>query len=165
MKKVLSEARRSGYSRVRVDGSLYDLNETIDLDKNLKHTIEIVIDRLVNRPDARTRLGDSVETAVGLTDGLVRIVTVPREADEAEQELDYSLKYACEEHGVSFGELEPRMFSFNAPSGACPRCAGLGMLTRVSEKNFSRIKACLCVRAGSHATASKRWRKKAGTDR
>ncbi len=148
--KVLSEARRSGYSRVRVDGSLYDLNETIDLDKNLKHTIEIVIDRLVNRPDARTRLGDSVETAVGLTDGLVRIVTVPREADEAEQELDYSLKYACEEHGVSFGELEPRMFSFNAPSGACPRCAGLGMLTRVSEKKLLPDKS-LSLRQGGIA--------------
>ena len=146
--KVFTDARRSGYSRVRVDGSLYDLSETVTLDKNLKHTIEIVIDRVINRPDARTRIGDSVETAVNLTDGLVRVVTMPREGDE--QEFDYSLKYACEEHGISFGELEPRMFSFNAPSGACPRCSGLGALTRVSEKKLMPDKS-LSLREGGIA--------------
>ena len=146
--KVFTDARRSGYSRVRVDGSLYDLSETITLDKNLKHTIEIVIDRIVNRPDSRTRIGDSVETAVNLTDGLVRVVTMPREGDE--QEFDYSLKYACEEHGISFGELEPRMFSFNAPNGACPRCSGLGSLTRVSEKKLMPDKS-LSLREGGIA--------------
>ena len=86
--KVLADARRSGYARVRVDGSLYDLTETISLDKNLKHTVEIVVDRLVCRPDAHTRIGDSVETAVALTDGLVRIVTVPREGEGMEEERD-----------------------------------------------------------------------------
>ena len=146
--KVFTDARRSGYSRVRVDGSLYDLSETITLDKNLKHTVEIVIDRVINRPDSRTRIGDSVETAVNLTDGLVRVVTMPREGDE--QEFDYSLKYACEEHGISFGELEPRMFSFNAPSGACPRCSGLGALTRVSEKKLMPDKS-LSLREGGIA--------------
>ena len=148
--KVFTDARRSGYSRVRVDGSLYDLSETITLDKNLKHTIEIVIDRIVNRPDSRTRIGDSVETAVNLTDGLVRVVTMPREEGAEEQEFDYSLKYACEEHGISFGELEPRMFSFNAPNGACPRCSGLGALTRVSEKKLMPDKS-LSLREGAIA--------------
>ena len=148
--KVLADARRSGYARVRVDGSLYDLTETISLDKNLKHTVEIVVDRLVCRPDAHTRIGDSVETAVALTDGLVRIVTVPREGEGMEEERDYSLKYACEEHGISFGELEPRMFSFNAPDGACPRCAGLGALTRVSEKKLMPDKS-LSLREGGIA--------------
>ncbi|MBR5538571.1 MAG: excinuclease ABC subunit UvrA [Clostridia bacterium] len=146
--KVFSDARRSGYSRVRVDGSLYDLSEEITLDKNLKHTIEIVIDRVINRPDARTRIGDSVETAVGLTDGVVKVVTMPREGNETE--FDYSLKYACEEHGISFGELEPRMFSFNAPNGACPRCSGLGALTRVSEKKLLPDKS-LSLRDGGIA--------------
>ena len=148
--KVLADARRGGYARVRVDGSLYDLTETITLDKNLTHTVEIVVDRLVCRPDAHTRIGDSVETAVALTDGLVRIVTVPREEGAAEEERDYSLKYACEEHGISFGELEPRMFSFNAPDGACPRCAGLGALTRVSEKKLMPDKS-LSLREGGIA--------------
>ncbi len=146
--KVFSDARRSGYSRVRVDGSLYDLSEEITLDKNIKHSIDIVIDRIINRPDSRTRIGDSVETAVGLTDGIVKVVTMPREGDE--EEFDFSLKYACEEHGISFGELEPRMFSFNAPNGACPRCSGLGALTRVSEKKLMPDKS-LSLREGGIA--------------
>ena len=146
--KVLADARRSGYVRVRIDGSLYDLGEEITLDKNTKHTIEIVIDRIINRPDARTRIGDSVETAVALTDGVVKVVTMPREGNE--EEFDFSLKYACEEHNISFGELEPRMFSFNAPSGACPRCSGLGALTRVSEKKLMPDKS-LSLREGGIA--------------
>ena len=146
--KVFADARKSGYVRVRVDGSLYDLSEEITLDKNERHTIEIVVDRIVNRPDARSRIGDSVETAVGLTDGLVKVVTMPREGKE--EEFDFSLKYACEEHGISFGELEPRMFSFNAPNGACPRCSGLGALTRVSEKKLMPDKS-LSLREGGIA--------------
>ncbi|MBQ7661543.1 MAG: excinuclease ABC subunit UvrA [Clostridia bacterium] len=133
--KVLADAKRGGYARVRVDGNLYDLSEEIKLEKNIKHTVEIVIDRLAARPDVRTRLSDAVETAVGLCEGLVRIVCLPRDGGE-ETETDYSLKYACPEHGVSFGELEPRMFSFNAPDGACPKCAGLGGLSRISEKKL-----------------------------
>nr|MBQ5811214.1 excinuclease ABC subunit UvrA [Clostridia bacterium] len=146
--KVFADARRSGYVRVRVDGNLYDLSEEIALDKNERHTIEIVVDRVVNRPDSRTRIGDSVETAVGLTDGLVKVVTMPREGKE--EEFDFSLNYACEEHGISFGELEPRMFSFNAPNGACPRCSGLGALTRVSEKKLMPDKS-LSLREGGIA--------------
>ena len=129
--KVLSDAKRSGYVRVRIDGSLYDLSEKIELDKNKKHDIEVVVDRLVMKPDIRPRLGDSVETALSLADGHLVILTAPRGEGEA-LELTFSQSYACEEHGISFGELEPRMFSFNNPQGACPRCAGLGTMEQVS---------------------------------
>ena len=130
--KVLADARKGGYARVRVDGNLYDLTEEIKLDKNIKHTIEVVVDRLVNRGDIRARLGDSVETALSLSDGNLLIVPVAREGEEAPAELAFSQNYACEEHGISFGELEPRMFSFNNPQGACPRCAGLGSMRRLA---------------------------------
>ena len=123
--KVLEEARRGGYVRARIDGQMYELTEPIRLDKNQKHSIEIVLDRLVMRPDLRSRLSDSVEAALSLSDGRVHIAVVPREGEEA-TELSFSQKYACEEHRISFGELEPRMFSFNSPTGACPACAGLG---------------------------------------
>ncbi len=129
--KVLADAKKSGYVRVRIDGNLYDLSEEIKLDKNKKHTIEVVIDRLVMRDDVRSRLSDSIETALSLADGHLLIVTVPRDGGEAE-ELEFSQSYACEEHNISFGELEPRMFSFNNPVGACPECAGIGDLQRVS---------------------------------
>ncbi|MBQ2999078.1 MAG: excinuclease ABC subunit UvrA, partial [Clostridia bacterium] len=119
--KVFASTKKSGYVRVRVDGSLYDISEEIKLDKNKKHTIEVVVDRLVMKPDLRPRLGDSVENALRLADGHLLIVTVPREGDA--KELEFSQSYACEEHGISFGELEPRMFSFNNPAGACPHCA------------------------------------------
>ncbi|MBE6575594.1 MAG: excinuclease ABC subunit UvrA [Ruminococcaceae bacterium] len=132
--KVFESARKSGYVRVRVDGSMWDLSETITLDKNKKHTVEVVVDRLVMRPDLQSRLADSVETALGLTDGNVIIATVPREGEGEEEELAFSQKYACEEHGISFTELEPRMFSFNNPAGACPHCAGLGVLRRISRE-------------------------------
>ena len=122
--KVLADARRSGYVRVLVDGITYELTEDIKLEKNQKHTVEVVLDRLVMREDVRTRLADSVESALRLADGRVEILTVPREGEG--RRLSFSQKYACEEHGVSFGELEPRMFSFNNPFGACPTCAGLG---------------------------------------
>ena len=122
--KVLADARRSGYVRVLVDGIAYELTEEIKLDKNKKHDISVVLDRLVMRADIRARLSDSVEAALRLADGRLDILTVPREGEG--ELLSFSQKYACEEHGVSFGELEPRMFSFNNPMGACPKCAGLG---------------------------------------
>lgn len=130
--KVLADARKSGYTRVRVDGSMYDLDEEITLDKNLRHSIEVVVDRLVMRGDIRSRLSDSVETALALAEKRLLIVTVPRGDGEEPRELEFSQTYACEEHGISFGELEPRMFSFNNPAGACPDCAGLGVTRRVS---------------------------------
>ncbi len=123
--KVLEGAKKSGYVRVRIDGSMYELSEEITLDKNIKHSIEVVIDRLVMRDDIRSRLGDSVENALALAEGHLLIHTVPRDG-EKEEELEFSQNYACEEHGISFGELEPRMFSFNNPQGACPACSGLG---------------------------------------
>ena len=120
--KVLEDARRSGYVRVRADGSLYDLSEDIPLEKNRKHHIEIVVDRLIVRPDLGQRLTDSVETASHLSGGIV-IVNLLRE----EQDLVFSQNYACDDCGISIEELTPRMFSFNNPYGACPTCTGLGM--------------------------------------
>ena len=133
--KTLSDAKRAGYVRARVDGSLYDLSEEITLDKNIKHTIDIVIDRLVLRPGIRARLGESVENALSLSDGRVTIALVDRDGQEGE-ELEFSQKYACEEHRISFGELEPAMFSFNNPLCACPRCAGLGEMQVISEEKL-----------------------------
>ncbi len=130
--KVLSDARRRGYVRVRVDGSLYDLSEEIKLDKNKKHSIDIVVDRLVMREGIESRLSDSVENALAAAEGHLTVVTVPRDEGDAAHELEFSQNYACEEHGISFGELEPRMFSFNNPAGACPHCAGLGDLQRIA---------------------------------
>ena len=124
--KVFEDARRSGYVRVRVDGSMYDLSEEIRLDKNLKHNIEIVVDRVVIRPDMNRRLTDAVETASGLSGGLVLAVVL-----EPEQELLFSQNYACEDCGISIEEVTPRMFSFNNPYGACPTCGGLGTQLRV----------------------------------
>ena len=119
--KVFEEAKRSGYVRVRVDGNLYELDEEIKLEKNKKHSIEIIVDRLIIRPDIRQRLTDSVETAAKLSGGLV-IVNLLRE----EKDLSFSQNYACEDCGISMEELTPRMFSFNNPFGACPTCTGLG---------------------------------------
>ncbi len=120
--KVLEDARKSGYVRARVDGSLYDLSERIDLDKNLKHTIDIVVDRLVIKGEIRSRLADSVESAAKLSEGLVLVVTV----GDSPEEILFSQNYACKTHGISIGELEPRMFSFNNPAGACEACNGIG---------------------------------------
>lgn len=133
--KIFEDAKKSGFVRVRVDGALYDLSEDIKLDKNVKHTVEIVVDRLVKRPDMRSRLADSVETALRLTDGELAVSIVLREGEsfDGETELTFSQSYACEEHGISIGELSPRMFSFNNPFGACPKCAGLGELRIISE--------------------------------
>ncbi|MBQ8369698.1 MAG: excinuclease ABC subunit UvrA [Clostridia bacterium] len=128
--KILADARKNGYVRARIDGILYDLTEDIELDKNLRHTVELVIDRLVMKPDLRSRLTDSVECALRESDGSVIMVTVPRSGEPVETE--FSTNYACPEHGISFGELEPRMFSFNNPFGACPTCTGLGVLRSAS---------------------------------
>ena len=119
--KVLEDAKRSGYVRARIDGNLYELDEEIKLEKNKKHSIEIIVDRLIIRPDIRQRLTDSVETVAKLSGGLV-IVNLLRE----EKDLSFSQNYACEDCGISMEELTPRMFSFNNPFGACPTCTGLG---------------------------------------
>ena len=124
--KVFADAKKSGYVRVRVDGNIYDLSETIELNKNKKHNIEIVVDRLVLKEDILRRLTDSLETALSLTGGLV-IIHLVRE----DTELSFSQNYACEDCGVSLPELEPRMFSFNNPYGACPSCSGLGFQLKV----------------------------------
>ena len=124
--KVFSDARKSGFARVRVDGSLYDLTEDISLDKNKKHDIELIVDRLILRGDVTRRLTDSVETATAHGGGLAVIQRM-----DTDEELPFSLNYACEDCGISMPELSPRMFSFNNPSGACPRCAGLGFQLKV----------------------------------
>ena len=125
--KVFEDARKSGYVRVRADGSLYDLTEEIKLDKNRKHSIEIVVDRLVIRADITRRLTDSVEVASNLSGGIVIINVL---GDE-ERDILFSQNYACEDCGVSIDELTPRMFSFNNPFGACPACTGLGAQLKV----------------------------------
>ena len=147
--KVLESARKSGYARVRIDGIMYDLSEEIRLDKNIKHTVDIVLDRLVMRGDIRTRLSDSVESALREADGKVLIVTVPRDGEE-EREFAFSQKYACEEHGIGFPELEPRMFSFNNPIGACPVCLGIGNSQEVSVEKLLPHKE-LTLRTGAIA--------------
>jgi len=119
--RQLEELRAEGFTRVRVDGELRRLDEEIVLDKKYRHDIGVVVDRLVMRPDLRKRLADSIETAVSLADGIVEIELV-----DDERTLTFSEKFACLECGISFPELEPRIFSFNAPHGACPRCTGLG---------------------------------------
>jgi len=134
--KIFEDAKKSGYVRVRVNGEMRDLSEDIVLDKNFRHTVEIVVDRLVMKEGLRSRLSDSVENALELASGNVTISIVPREDEDVnETEFEYSLSYACEEHGFSMGELAPRMFSFNSPFGACDVCAGLGETRTVSEKH------------------------------
>lgn len=135
--KELESAKKDGYVRVRVDGIIYDLSEKIELDKNKKHNIEIVVDRLVVKESIRSRLADSIETATGLSNGTLLVDVIGGE------EKLYSLDYACPEHGVSIEELEPRMFSFNNPFGACPTCSGLSVFMKpdpnliVPDKNLS----------------------------
>lgn len=135
--KELESAKKDGYVRVRVDGIIYDLSEKIELDKNKKHNIEIVVDRLVVKESIRSRLADSIETATGLSNGILLVYIIGGE------EKLYSLDYACPEHGVSIEELEPRMFSFNNPFGACPTCSGLSVFMKpdpdliVPDKNLS----------------------------
>ncbi len=130
--KIFEDARKSGYVRVRADGSLYDLTEEIKLDKNRKHSIEIVVDRLVIREDVARRLTDSVETASSLSGGIVIINVL---GDE-ERDITFSQNYACEDCGVSIEELSPRMFSFNNPFGACPACTGLGSQMKIDPERI-----------------------------
>ena len=127
--KIFEDARKSGYVRVRADGSLYDLSEEIKLDKNKKHHIEIVVDRLVIRDDITRRLTDSVEVASNLAGGLVVVNIV-----EEDRDIMFSQNYACEDCGVSIEELSPRMFSFNNPFGACPTCMGLGSQMKIDPE-------------------------------
>ena len=123
--KELDSARRSGFARVRVDGNLYDLSEEIKLDKNKKHSIDVVVDRLIIKESVKSRLSDSIETASSLADGLVVISVVDGE------DMLFSQNFSCPDHDVSIEELEPHMFSFNNPSGACPKCTGLGTFMKV----------------------------------
>ncbi len=126
--KMLEEFRAEGFTRVKVDGDLRRLDEQIELDKKFKHDLAVVVDRLVMKPELRKRLADSVETAVALADGIVEIELVDADAapGAASQVLTYSERFACLHCGISMPELEPRIFSFNSPHGACPRCTGLG---------------------------------------
>ena len=128
--KILEDARKNGYVRIMVDSVIYDLNEDIELELTKKHDIDLVVDRLVMKPDIRPRLADSVENALKASDGRVNILTMPREGEGSL--LEFSTNYACEEHGISFGELEPRAFSFNNPFGACPHCLGIGEMRNIS---------------------------------
>lgn len=124
--KELEKARKQGYVRVRIDGNIYDLSEEIKLEKNKKHVIEIVVDRLVVKEEIRSRLADSIETATELSGGLVAADVIGGE------ELQFSQSFACDEHGISIPELTPTMFSFNSPFGACPTCTGLGIFMKVN---------------------------------
>ena len=126
--KVLAQAKKSGYVRVRVDGSLYELSEEITLDKNIKHSIEVVVDRLVIREGIQKRLTDSLETALALTGGTAAVDVVGKE------EINFSQSFACPDCGISIDEVEPRSFSFNNPFGACPDCLGLGYRMEFAEE-------------------------------
>lgn len=123
--KEIEHARKSGYVRIRIDGMTYDLSETIKIDKNKKHTIEIIVDRLVIKEGIKSRLTDSIETVSSLTGGLVGVDVIDGE------EMLFSQSYACPEHNISIEELTPRMFSFNNPFGACEKCTGLGVFQKV----------------------------------
>lgn len=126
--KELDGVRKSGYVRVRIDGNIYDLSEEIKLEKNKKHWIEVIVDRLVIKSDILSRLTDSIETAVSLSGGLVAVDVIGGE------EMQFSQSYACDEHGISIPELTPTMFSFNNPMGACPTCTGIGMFMKVDPR-------------------------------
>ena len=141
--KELEGLRKSGYSRVRIDGNIYDLSEEIKLEKNKKHLIEAVVDRLVIKEDIVSRLTDSIETAVSLSGGLASVDVIGGE------ELEFSQTYACDEHGISIPELTPTMFSFNNPMGACPVCTGIGVFMKIdprliiNDENKSLLDGCI----------------------
>lgn len=126
--KEIDQAKRSGFVRVRIDDAIYDLSEKIELDKNKKHNIEIVVDRLVIQADIKSRLTDSIEIATSFSEGLVIINVIDGE------DITFSQNYACPEHGISIDELTPRMFSFNNPAGACEKCTGLGTFMKVDPE-------------------------------
>ncbi len=150
--KLFENARKNGYARVRVDGYIYDLSEEIKLEKNIKHTIEIVIDRLVMKDGIDKRLTDSIETASALSDGVVVIDIIDGE------EMTFSQNYACEDCGISMEELSPRMFSFNNPLGACPTCLGIGSMMKVSPDLILRPEKTF-KEGGIHASG---WYSKPG---
>ena len=143
--KVFDDARKNGYARVRVDGYLYPLDEVPVLDKNKKHTIEVVVDRLVMKEDIRRRLSDSLETTLALGEGIAIVSLV-----DSSEEMRFSQNYACEEHGIGMTELSPRMFSFNSPFGACEKCAGMGEMQVVSERKVIPDRS-LSLRGGAIA--------------
>ena len=124
--KELENIRKSGFVRVRIDSAVYDLSENIKLDKNKKHNIEVIVDRLVIKDGIKSRLADSIETATKLSDGLLLVDVIGGD------ELTFSLNYACPDHGVNIGEITPRMFSFNSPFGSCKKCSGLGVFMEIS---------------------------------
>ncbi|MBQ2841032.1 MAG: excinuclease ABC subunit UvrA [Oscillospiraceae bacterium] len=144
--KVFENAKKSGYVRARVDGSMYDLSESIKLEKNKKHNIEIVIDRLVIKDGIETRLSDSIETASTLSGGLVLVDVI------GDRELMFSQNYACDDCGISIEELTPRMFSFNNPHGACPECTGLGTLLKVDPDMIIPDKSKSILNGAIHAS-------------
>lgn len=128
--KVFESARKSGFARVRADGIVYDLSEKIPLEKNKKHNIEVIVDRLVVKPEITSRLSDSIETASKLSNGIILVNIVGGE------DVMFSQKYSCPDHGVSIEDLSPRMFSFNNPFGACPKCTGLGVFLKIDENKI-----------------------------
>ena len=140
--KELDAARRGGYSRVRIDGNLYDLDEEITLEKNIKHTVEIVVDRLAMRKGIRGRLADSLETALALTGGIAEVDVIGGDC------MTFSQNFACPEHGISISDLSPRLFSFNNPLGACEKCTGLGTFMRVDEDRILPNRS-LSIREGA----------------
>ncbi len=146
--KIFENARKSGYVRVRVDGIIYDLSEEIELEKQKKHNIEVVVDRLVVRGDIRRRLADSIEIALHLAEGIVMVLN-------GEEEMVFSRNYACDDCGISLEELSPRMFSFNNPLGACPRCSGIGLLKRV-DPSLVMVSDELSVLEGAFSVSG--WR-------
>ena len=152
--KIFEDARKSGYVRARVDGNLYDLSEEIRLDKNKKHNIEIVIDRVVVRPDMARRIADSSETASTLSGGLILALVT---AGDESQELMFSQNYACEDCGISIDELAPRLFSFNNPYGACPHCGGLGVQLQIDpslvipDTSLSILNGGICASGWNNA--------------
>ncbi|MBQ7788487.1 MAG: excinuclease ABC subunit UvrA [Clostridia bacterium] len=147
--KVITDARKNGYARLRIDGTVYDLSEDIELELTKKHNIDIVVDRLVMKEGIRARLSDSVENALRASDGKVTILTMPR--DGMGKEYEFSTNYACEEHNISFSELEPRAFSFNNPFGACEHCLGIGEMRNISpdkiipDKNLTLCQGAIQV--------------------
>ena len=140
--KELDAARRGGYARVKIDGNLYDLDEEIKLEKNIKHTVEIVVDRLAMRKGIRGRLADSLETALALTGGIAEVDVIGGDC------MTFSQNFACPEHGISISDLSPRLFSFNNPLGACEKCTGLGTFMRVDEDRILPNRS-LSIREGA----------------
>lgn len=134
--KVLDQAKRSGYVRVQIDGDMYELSEEIKLDKNIKHTIAVVVDRLAVKPGIEKRLTDSVESVLALADGLLVVDTMDGNY------LNFSQSFSCPDCGISIDEIEPRSFSFNNPFGACPDCLGLGYKMEFDERLMIRIRRC-----------------------